>query len=106
MTINGSKNPALRGTPITIFATGLGVLAVPLGDSLSAPSAAISSKDPIGVLIGGQASVVTYAGSSPGSIGGLTQINAIIPSTVPTGQVTLTVTGGDASSARQSPTPE
>jgi uncharacterized protein (TIGR03437 family) len=37
------------------------------------------------VDIDGQPSVVTYAGTAPGSVDGLVQINAIIPPTVSTG---------------------
>lgn len=101
-TINGAKTPAVRGTPICIYGTGLGVLSTPIVDAVPAATADTTT-DTVQVLIGGQPVVVTYAGTSPGSIGGLTQINAIVPLTVSTGSaVALTVVGGDANTARQS----
>jgi uncharacterized protein (TIGR03437 family) len=101
-TINGAKTPAVRGTPICVYGTGLGVLTTPVADNVLA-SSAVKTTDTVQVSIGPQPVVVTYAGTSPGSIGGLTQINAIVPLTVPTGSaVPLTVVGGDANTARQS----
>jgi uncharacterized protein (TIGR03437 family) len=103
-TVNGSKNTAPRGTAICIYATGLGVLTTPLAaDNLPAGLATDKVFDPVQVTIGGQPAVVTYAGTSYGSIGGLTQINAIVPPTVAAGQsVPLVVTGGTATTARAS----
>jgi uncharacterized protein (TIGR03437 family) len=104
-TINSSKNTAPRGSTIVIFATGLGTLQPPgLADGVAA---AVPDKvlDPVQVTIAGQPCVVTYAGTSPGSISGLTQINAIVPPTVSTGQaVSITIAGGSAQTARQSQT--
>jgi uncharacterized protein (TIGR03437 family) len=102
-TVNSSKNTAPRGSTVVIFATGLGTLQPPgLADGVAA---AVADKvgDPVQVTIGGQPCVVTYAGTSPGSIGGLAQINAIVPPTVATGQaVPITIAGGSAQTARQS----
>ncbi len=86
--INGSKNAAARGSTVQIFVTGMGELAtVPLQpDGMVATSTPVLLADQTWrVDIGGQPAVVTYAGTSPGSIDGLVQINAIIPPTVSTG---------------------
>jgi uncharacterized protein (TIGR03437 family) len=101
-TINSSKQTAPPGSMIVIYATGLGTLSTPIPDAAAATSAD-KVTDPVQVTIGGQPCVVTYAGTSPGSIGGLTQINAIVPPTVATGQaVPVFVAGGTAATARQS----
>jgi len=102
-TINSSKNTAPRGSTIVIFATGLGTLQPPgLADGLAAP-VADKVLDPVQVTLAGQPCVVTYAGTSLGSLGGLAQINAIVPPTVATGQaVPITIAGGSAQTARQS----
>jgi uncharacterized protein (TIGR03437 family) len=104
-TVNSSKNTAPRGSTIVIFATGLGTLQPPgLADGVAA-AAADKVADPVQVTLAGQPCVVTYAGTSPGSIGGLAQINAIVPPTVATGQaVSMTIAGGSALTARQSQT--
>jgi uncharacterized protein (TIGR03437 family) len=101
-TINSSKETAPPGSTIVIYATGLGNLSTPVADPVAA-STADKVTDPVQVMIGGQPCVVTYAGTSPGSIGGLTQINAIVPPTVTTGQaIPLFIAGGTAATARQS----
>jgi uncharacterized protein (TIGR03437 family) len=48
------------------------------------------------VDIDGQPAVVTYAGTAPGAVAGLVQVNAIVPPTVRAGQaISITVSIGD-----------
>jgi uncharacterized protein (TIGR03437 family) len=55
------------------------------------------------VDIDGQPAVVSYAGSSPGAVAGLVQINAIVPPTVRTGAaISITVSIGTTAAARRS----
>jgi len=99
---NSSKNAAKLGSTIVIYATGLGNLMTPLTDTVSAFNAD-KVADPVEVTIGSQTALVTYAGTAPGFIGGLVQINAVVPPTViPSNTVPITVAGGDANTARQS----
>jgi uncharacterized protein (TIGR03437 family) len=67
--VNGSSNPAPRGSVVQIFATGL---ASPEGQSVSA-------------AIGGVDAPVTFAGPAPGSAQGLFQVNARVPLEAPAG---------------------
>ncbi len=86
--INGSKNAAARGSTIQVFVTGMGELDAtpPQPDGMVATATPVLLADQTWrVDIGGQPAVVTYAGTSPGSVDGLVQINAIIPPTVGTG---------------------
>jgi uncharacterized protein (TIGR03437 family) len=118
--INSAKNAAGRGSTISIYTTGMGDLApagapqapctsplsgLTLGDgdvacgAIPLPNFAQN----VNVLIDGQLSVVTYAGTSPGSVGGLVQINAVVPPTAHAGAaITLQTTVGDKSNARRS----
>ena len=51
----------------------------------------------------GQPAVVTYAGTSPGAVAGLVQINAIVPPTVRAPlAIPITVSVGTAVTARRS----
>jgi uncharacterized protein (TIGR03437 family) len=60
-------------------------------------------KDRVPVTTGGQSCVVTYAGTSPGSTGGLAQIHTVVLATI--GQaVSITIAGGTPQTARQSQT--
>jgi uncharacterized protein (TIGR03437 family) len=100
--INSTSSPATRGSTILIYATGLGVLSAPIGAG-SVAASGITVQDPVIVEIAGQPAVVSYAGTSPGAVAGLVQINAVVPPTVTPGSaVTLTVAGGTAKTARQS----
>jgi len=55
------------------------------------------------VDIDGQPAVVSYAGTSPGAVAGLVQINAIVPPTVRAGAaIPLTVSIGSAVASRRS----
>jgi uncharacterized protein (TIGR03437 family) len=83
--INGPLNPAAPGSVIQIFATGEG-MTMPggitggvAGDESNRP------RLPVAVSIGGLDAAVVYAGSSPGSIAGLLQVNAVVPAGVAAG---------------------
>lgn len=102
-TINSSKNAAIRGQPISIYATGMGDLASGSAAGEIATTAIRLNDTTTRVEIDGQPVVVTYAGTSPGSVPGLTQINAIVPPTVRTGNsIPITVAIGDATTRRRS----
>lgn len=108
-TINSAKGAAPRGSTISIYGTGLGFLT---GDSTIPPatvdgqvatSAITVADDTVRVTIAGQPAVVSYAGTAPGAVEGLVQINAIVPPTVPTGaSIAMTISIGSATAARQS----
>jgi uncharacterized protein (TIGR03437 family) len=106
-TINSAKNTAVRGASIAVYVTGMGELldpTVPNGAVLPIVGGAIKLNDTTcRVDIDGQPAVVTYAGSSPGAIAGLVQVNAIVPPTVRTGPaITITVSIGDTGTSRRS----
>ena len=88
--INSSSAGASRGSTILIYATGLGdfqkVGGVAMIDGQVAPLVALAVTDQtVRVDIGGQPAVVSYAGTCPGAVVGLVQINAVIPPTVTPG---------------------
>jgi len=84
-TVNGSANAAMRGTPVLLYATGEGQTNPPGQDGtittglfLRTPMAAVS------VMIAGQPATVVYAGSAQGSVAGVMEVEAIVP-TLPAG---------------------
>lgn len=119
--INSSKNAAARGSTISIYATGMGDL-IPAASAPVLPcvsplvGAALGSGEvacsaitlpnfgtEVNVFIDGQLSVVNYAGTSPGSVGGLIQINAVVPPTAHVGAaITITTSVGPKATARRS----
>ncbi len=76
---------------------------LPLPDGAVALGAVYVADNTYRVEINGQAAVTSYAGASQGSVAGLTQINAIVPPTAPTGAaIPLVVYIGKSNSARAS----
>ena len=79
---NNAANPAARGSTISLFGTGLG-----LGDL------------PVSVAVAGVAATVIKVDPAPG-YPGLFRVDALVPTSVPTGQAGVTVAvGGVASQA-------
>ena len=77
-TLNSNTNPALLGSLVTFYATGIG-------------------NGTVFVWIGGVASQVLFAGDAPGFVG-LTQINAQVPAAIASGTVPLVIQAGTAQS--------
>jgi len=81
---------ALAGDNIlTLYATGCGVLT---NDDL--PRCTL----PVSVTVNDQPATVLYAGIAPGLVQGANQINIQLPDGITSGQLTIVLTAGDASS--------
>ena len=95
---NSVSNPAPRGTAIQVYATGGGQTSPPSSTGSVAQSAAnlvLSAT----VTIGGVNAQVLYAGSAPGEVDGVVQINAVVPQSVTPGiALPVLVTIGQAAS--------
>ena len=95
------SNPAVKGTVISIFASGAGQTNPPGVDGQVAGTRLPVPLLPVTVQIGGLNAKVFYADAAPGLISGVTQVNALIPAGVNPGStipVVLTV-GGAGSQA-------
>ena len=100
-----------NGLPLGVTMSSTGFLSgvptapfyLPLPDGAVALGAVYVADNTYRVEINGQAAVTSYAGASQGSVAGLTQINAIVPPTAPTGAaIPLIVYIGKPSIARAS----
>jgi len=98
-TVNSPAHPAARGSWISIYATGAGLLspAVADGTIISTTNLPLSVAA-VAVTIGGQAATVGYQGAAPGLVAGVLQINAQVPAGVtPGAAVPVTIgVGGTA----------
>jgi uncharacterized protein (TIGR03437 family) len=102
--INSTKDVAAKNSTIIIYATGMGDLNdASIMNGQVADTATTLVANTVRVDIDGQPSVVTYAGSTPGAVAGLVQLNAIVPSTVRAGSaIPITVSVGPPTGARRS----
>jgi uncharacterized protein (TIGR03437 family) len=98
-TLNSPSNPALRGTVVALFGTGSGQTNPPGVDGQTGGAFSSIPVLPVSVQIGGVDAEVLYAGTSPGLIGGLLQVNCRVPATVQPGySVPVVLTVGTVSS--------
>jgi uncharacterized protein (TIGR03437 family) len=87
-TLNSVANPAPRGSVITFYAAGAGIMspgvpdgAVSNGPILPKPALAVS------VSIRGVDATLQYAGAAPTYVSGLLQVNAVVPTTIDFGNL-------------------
>ncbi len=103
---NGASNPAAKGSVIQIFATGEGQLnpAGVTGSLTPLTSPFPKPVEPVTVTflaLGSLASAAvtpSYAGEAPGEVSGVLQVNAVVPSGLPSGPVTVVITVGNNAS--------
>jgi uncharacterized protein (TIGR03437 family) len=80
---------------ISIYATGEGQTS-PAGVTGSITHSTVSPVLPVTVEIGGIAAVLQFAGSAPGEVAGVLQVNAVVPSgVVPGPAVPVSLSVGD-----------
>jgi len=80
-TLNSFTNPAERGSIIMVFTTGFGQTNPPAADGQPIDDARFL-KASVLATIGDQDAEVTYAGSAPGLISGIAQVNVRVPAGV------------------------
>lgn len=92
-TVNSFSIPAPVNSVLTLFGTGFGLTQTPLADGQVASGPAALAL-PVSATIGGVAATVLYAGAAPTELGGVTQINILIPGSLlsnPYAPIALTV---------------
>jgi uncharacterized protein (TIGR03437 family) len=96
-TPNSAANPAARGSVISIYATGGGQTIPPSVTGSVADGGLKKPLLPVRVTIGGQPATVIYAGTAPGLVSAVLQINALVPENIQAGNaVPVTIAIGSA----------
>ncbi len=99
--VNSPSNPAAVGSAIMLYGTGGGTTDPASTDGqINALSADWKLVLPVTVTIGGQNAQVLYYGPAPGLVGGVIQINAVIPDGTPSGNQPVVVQIGTASTTQ------
>ena len=81
-TVNGTAATASKGSTISIFITGVGLTSQSsAGDEATLISGTVTPKGQITVTIDGQSAAVQAAAAPVGSVPGVMQVNATVPST-------------------------
>ncbi|MEI9972690.1 MAG: hypothetical protein WDO73_11900 [Ignavibacteriota bacterium] len=99
-TPNGAGNPAAAGSYVSIYFTGGGITDPPgLIGSVDDMVVATLSATGTTATVGSAAGVVTYAGSAPGFVGGVNQMNILLSPNTPSGDQPLAITIAGQTSA-------
>jgi uncharacterized protein (TIGR03437 family) len=87
-TLNSIANPAARGSVITLFAEGAGIMnpGVPDGSVSTGPTLPVPEQ-PVTVVIRGVDATVQYAGAAPTFVAGLLQVNVLVPTSIDFGNL-------------------
>jgi uncharacterized protein (TIGR03437 family) len=98
-TVNTAANPAARGSVVLLYATGEGATAPSVADGAITTGRIVPGPIlAVTLTIGGLPARVISAESAPGSVAGVMQIEAIVPTGVAPGAAAVVVTVGSASS--------
>lgn len=93
-TVNGPGNAAPKNSVVAIYMTGEGAT-----DSIPQDGAIATSlfhpRLPVSATVGGVSATVEYAGSAPGIVYGVMQVNVRIPADAPSGAQPIVVTFGN-----------
>jgi uncharacterized protein (TIGR03437 family) len=95
--VNGSGKPAAKGSVVAVYMTGEGLTTPGGADGTVIPLDGSGLKKPnllVTATIGGVATTVTYAGSAPGIVSGVMQVNLQIPAGAASGTDPLIITVG------------
>ena len=99
LSLNNAENPALPGSVVSIFATGVGAMSPQPVDGSAVAVPLNRPVAPITVFVNGEEAVVEYAGNAPQLVAGAVQINLRLPNPLPpafvnANQANITVTVG------------
>jgi uncharacterized protein (TIGR03437 family) len=96
--VNSPTHPATKGSFVSFYANGLGVVTPPLTTGQAPPASPLSVTAPVSAVVDGYSANVTYAGAAPG-FPGLYQINMQIPLLAGSGarQMSISIPGGGSS---------
>jgi uncharacterized protein (TIGR03437 family) len=86
-TVNSASNPAVKGSVISIYGTGAGLMNMTMADGAVTPSAPPFPVPLLNVLVemGGVPATLQYAGAAPGQVAGAFQVNVYVPANAPSG---------------------
>jgi uncharacterized protein (TIGR03437 family) len=83
--VNSTLNPADRGSIAVLYCSGAGVMVPPSDDGEITGTTLARPVLPVSVLVDGQNATVLYAGSAPGEVAGVLQVNFRVPTQVRAG---------------------
>jgi uncharacterized protein (TIGR03437 family) len=93
LSVNGSSNPAAPGSVVAVYMTGEGITS----PASTTGQVAVNLNHPVlpvTATVNGVTAQVQYAGSAPGIVYGVMQVNVLIPANAPAGNLPIVITVG------------
>jgi uncharacterized protein (TIGR03437 family) len=100
--VNGPANPAAKGSVVAVYMTGEGLTTPGGTDGALAPVNGTGLNHPqlvVSATVAGVSANVEYAGSAPGIIYGVMQVNVRLPANTPTGPQPIVIRLGTSATA-------
>ena len=91
---NSPTNPAKKGEAVAVYTTGLGAVSPPVADGALTPGTLSWQVQLPSATVDGQAATVLYAGTAPGLVAGVGQVNVVIPQSARSGSVPVVISFG------------
>jgi uncharacterized protein (TIGR03118 family) len=102
-TLNSATNAAAAGSVLVLYANGLGQTEPPGQDGTKYSTLVLAETvAPVTATVGGKTATVIYAGSAPGQVAGVMQVEVIVPTGAGTGGVPVVLSSSGASSTAAS----
>jgi uncharacterized protein (TIGR03437 family) len=95
---NTAATPADKGSIVSLFVAGAGLLDHPVTAGDVAGRDLYSIGLPVSATVNGADATVFYAGSAPGLVYGVYQVNVQVPANAPSGSQAIIVTAGSSTS--------
>jgi len=84
-TVNSSANQSSKSGTVVFYATGAGAMSSAVSNQLTPAAPAVTTTAAVTVMIDGQPATVNYAVAPPGSVPGVLEISAVVPSSATSG---------------------
>ena len=89
--VNSSTNPAAAGSAVMVYGSGAGQYQPPIQDGVLTGANVSTVVLPVTAQVDGVTAQVLYAGTAPGIVAGVMQVNVMIPSGTRSGNVPITI---------------
>jgi len=76
---------------VSVYTTGLGSVNPPVMDGTLTPGTLSWQVQPASAMVDGQSATVLYAGTAPGLVAGVSQVNVVIPQSARSGSVPIVI---------------
>lgn len=94
-TLNSPTNPAEKGSIVSMWATGLGLLNQPYADGQIVTESGVTLMNPPPIDVDGHFAEIKYLGQAPDLVAGAIQINLVVPTDLISGPHPIFINGNN-----------